>query len=65
MQPMVAMQSPDGKKPITRLSPAARLPSISARCEIDLSPGTRAVPRRETEGEMIQRLDLVVGSPIV
>jgi hypothetical protein len=62
---MVAIQSPEGRNPLTWLPPSARLPSMSARCEIDLSPSTRAVPRREVGGEMVRREDLVVGSFIV
>jgi hypothetical protein len=29
-----------------RVSPEARPPNMKERCEIDLSPGTRAVPDR-------------------
>ncbi len=46
---MVARQSPLSRKPLTRVWPSAIPPSISARCEIDLSPGTmRAPPTRLT-----------------
>ena len=46
----VARQSAAGKKPSTRLLPVAIAPSSSARCEIDLSPGTRALPRSGAPG---------------
>ena len=36
--------SSPSKKPVTSVTPSAIAPNIIARCEIDLSPGTRIVP---------------------
>src|SRR5579859_464969 len=44
--PAVEWTSPDSKRPEMRVSPSASAPRIRARWEMDLSPGTWAVPRR-------------------
>src|SRR3954465_1934540 len=44
--PAVEWTSPDSSRPVMRVSPSARAPRISARWEMDLSPGTWAVPLR-------------------
>ncbi len=36
-----------------RVSPRESAPRISARCDTDLSPGTRAVPARAGEGRAV------------
>ena len=41
--PVLSTSSPSSK-PLIRVSPTASAPRISARCEIDLSPGTRTRP---------------------
>lgn len=43
-QAMVLRQSAPGRNPSISVTPSARAPSITARWEIDLSPGTRAAP---------------------
>ena len=40
----VASTSSPSSRPVTRVRPTARAPSIRARCEIDLSPGTAGAP---------------------
>jgi hypothetical protein len=40
----VRMTSSPSSSPVMRVSPEARPPNMNERCEIDLSPGTRAVP---------------------
>jgi len=47
---MVLRQSSPVRKPRTSDWPSAREASITARCEIDLSPGTRTVPENEPPG---------------
>ena len=42
----VASTSSDSSRPRMRVSPTEMAPSISARCDIDLSPGTRIRPLR-------------------
>src|SRR5579871_5529284 len=44
--PAVEWTSPDSRRPEMRVSPSARAPRISARWEMDLSPGIPAVPLR-------------------
>src|ERR1700756_3309310 len=44
--PAVEWTSPDSSRPVMRVSPSARAPRIRARWEMDLSPGTWAVPLR-------------------
>jgi uncharacterized protein (TIGR02300 family) len=44
--PAVLVTSPDSKSPDIRVSPRAMAPRIRARWEMDLSPGTRAVPAK-------------------
>ncbi len=46
----VARQSSPARNPEISVVPSAMLPSISARCEIDLSPGTVTVPERAAAG---------------
>ena len=41
--PAVAATSAPGPSPVTRLLPSAIDPSINARCDSDLSPGTATV----------------------
>jgi hypothetical protein len=43
----VRMTSSPSSRPVMRVSPEARPPNMKERCEIDLSPGTRAVPLRD------------------
>src|SRR5512140_3595053 len=42
--PAVLLTSSDWSTPRTRDAPAPSAPSMSARCEMDLSPGTRRRP---------------------
>ena len=42
----VLSTSSPSSRPVMRVRPVASAPSISARCEIDLSPGTRTRPRQ-------------------
>src|SRR6059058_525688 len=49
-QATVALTSSPGGSPVITLSPSARAPRISARCAIDLSPGTRSVPATRVAG---------------
>src|SRR3954464_9051336 len=44
--PAVEWTSPDSSRPVMRVSPSARAPRIRARWEMDLSPGTWAMPLR-------------------
>src|SRR5260370_40239823 len=44
MQPAVDLTSAPDESPRKRLTPSAIEPSMSARCEIDLSPGTAISP---------------------
>ncbi len=44
MASMVARMSSPSRRPSTTVSPTARAPSIIARCEIDLSPGSLTRP---------------------
>ena len=46
----VRSTSSPSSSPSIAVSPTASAPSISARCEIDLSPGTRATPDRAPVG---------------
>ena len=51
----VRITSSPSSRPVMRVSPEARPPNMKERCEIDLSPGTRATPfnageRRATAG---------------
>ena len=46
MAAAVASTSSPSSRPSISVSPTASAPSISARCEIDLSPGTRATARQ-------------------
>src|SRR5439155_17776760 len=46
-----AQSTPDAKFPI-RVPPIASAAIIAARCEIDLSPGSAIVPRREVAGRI-------------
>ncbi len=46
----VARQSSPGRKPLMSVAPSAIPPSISARCEIDLSPGTVTEASPTAEG---------------
>ena len=41
----VDVQSAPGEKLVTTASPLARLLKMTARCEIDLSPGALITPR--------------------
>ena len=45
----VLMTSSPSSRPVMRVSPTASAPRISARCEIDLSPGTRDAARQRPE----------------
>ena len=51
----VARQSSLSRKPATSVRPSAMPPSISARCEIDLSPGTRIARRTPLRSRLDQR----------
>ena len=42
--------SAPSRKPVTRVVPSAIAPSMIARCEMDLSPGTRSRPSRRPPG---------------
>ena len=41
----VEWTSSASRRPVTRVSPVESAPKRSARCEIDLSPGTEIAPR--------------------
>jgi hypothetical protein len=51
----VARTSSPSSKPEISVRPTASAPSINARCEIDLSPGTRILPASEFDGRAIVR----------
>src|SRR6188768_3295969 len=53
MAASVASVSAERPKPLMRVSPSAIAPSRSARCEIDLSPGTRTCPRTAAAGSTL------------
>src|SRR5215216_725350 len=42
----VRITSSPSSSPVMRVSPEASPPNMNERCEIDLSPGTRAAPER-------------------
>ncbi len=46
----VARTSSPSSRPVIRLLPTARAENINARCEIDLSPGTKIFPVSEPDG---------------
>ena len=46
----VASTSSPSSRPVISVRPTASAPSISARCEIDLSPGTRILPASGAAG---------------
>src|SRR6185295_603211 len=46
----VARQSSLARNPCTTVRPSAIAPSINARCEMDLSPGTAIVPPTRSTG---------------
>ncbi len=56
MAAAVAITSADSSSPPTRVSPIASAPSMSARCEIDLSPGTATRPLQRAGRQRAQRL---------
>ena len=51
----VACVSPERPKPCTCVSPSVSAPIRTARCEIDLSPGTTTCPTSETAGLIFNR----------
>jgi hypothetical protein len=51
---IVHRQSSPSRKPVTSVRPVASDPSITERCEIDLSPGTRTWPVGLPPGETVQ-----------
>ena len=51
----IARQSSLARKPLISEEPSAIAPSNSARCEIDLSPGTTAFPPTRRPGRTINR----------
>ena len=51
----VASVSAERPKPWTRVSPSASAPSSTARCEIDLSPGTATCPTSAAAGSSLTR----------
>ena len=51
----VACVSPERPKPCTPVSPSPSAPIRTARCEIDLSPGTTTCPTSETAGSILNR----------
>ena len=55
----VLMTSSPSSRPVIRVSPTASAPRIRARCEIDLSPGTRTRPlqRARSGGRSAARLE--------
>ena len=57
---MVAIASAPLRKPDTRVTPVAMLPSITERCEIDLSPGTRTEPISRVAGRAIKFSAIVI-----
>ena len=46
---------PSGRSPRSTVSPSATAPSSTARCEIDLSPGTATPPWTDTAGSIFIR----------
>ena len=50
----VARVSSPSRNPLMRDVPSASAASMTARCEIDLSPGTRSSPRNGPAGALIQ-----------
>ena len=46
----VACVSPERPKPLTRVSPSPSAPIRTARCDIDLSPGTTTCPTTAAAG---------------
>ena len=51
----VACVSPERPKPCTLVSPSPSAPIRTARCEIDLSPGTTTCPTSEAAGSTLNR----------
>ncbi len=60
----VARQSSLARNPLMRVSPLAMPPSISARCEMDLSPGTVTSPLTRTAGATWYSCTAVTASAI-
>ncbi len=50
----VARVSSPSRKPLTCVGPSAKAPKMMARCEMDLSPGTRNRPCRPDERAAVQ-----------
>ncbi len=59
----VARVSSPSRKPLIRESPSAMAASISARCETDLSPGTRTLPCSGWPGWLLQSSDGLKAAP--
>ena len=62
-QASVARVSAASRKCSTRDSPSASAPSMSARCVIDLSPGTETLPWRRANGRTVRPSPIGSGSP--
>ena len=58
----VASTSSPSSRPSTTVSPIAMAPNMKARCEMDLSPGTRKAPVRPSDRVAVSGRDAVVSA---